>query len=67
MQFSCVIILNLGLGTMSFLRFSIFKLWQPFVSCEWNHLCNFCRRHYGEHWCDIMLNVEKCGLKNFLI
>ena len=35
---------------------------------EWDHLCNFGRGHYGEHSCEIILNLDKwfrrrCHLK----
>ena len=39
---------------MSVLRFFYFWLWQPFCLTEQNHLCNFGKRHYGEHCCDIL-------------
>ena len=26
---------------------SYLKLWWPFYSAEWNHLCNFERGHHG--------------------
>ena len=39
---------------------------------EWNHLCNFGKVHYKEHFCEIILNLvqwfrRKCLLKIFLI
>ena len=33
---------------MSFKEISYLKLWQPLCSVDWNHLCNFARRHYVE-------------------
>ena len=43
----------------------------PPCSAEWNHLCNFCRGHYAEHFCEIILNSDqwfskRCGLKDLL-
>ena len=41
------------------------------ISVEWNHLCNFCRRHHEEQSCEIILNLEqwlrRCRLKMFPI
>ena len=28
------------------------ELWQPLISVEWNHLCNFGRRHREEQFCE---------------
>ena len=41
-----------------------------FCLAEWNHLCNFGRGHYEEHFCEIILNLEqwfgrRCCLKYF--
>ena len=51
---------------------SYLELWRPFCSAEWNHLCNFGRRHHEEQFCEIILNLDrcfrkKCHLKIFLI
>ena len=51
---------------------SYIEVWQPLSSIEQNHLCNFGRRHHGEQFCEIILNLDqlfrrKCLLKVFLI
>ena len=55
---------------MSFKGISYLELWQPFCSAEHVHLCNFCRGHYEEQFCKIILNLghwfRKCCLKDFL-
>ena len=38
---------------------------------DWNHLCNFGRRHHEEQFCEIILNLDqwfrkKCHLNVFL-
>ena len=33
---------------------SYLELWQPSCSVDQNHLCNFERRHHGEHSCEVM-------------
>ena len=39
-------------------------------SAEWNHLCNFGRGYYKEHFCEIILNLGqwfmRCCLEDFL-
>ena len=40
---------------MSFKDISYLELWQPLCSVEWNHLCNFGRRHLKEQFCEIIL------------
>ena len=40
---------------------SYHELWQPLCSVEWNHLCNFARRHHEEQFCEIILNLENFG------
>ena len=35
----------------------------PFMA-EHNHLCNFDRGHYGEHFCGIILNLDKMSFKD---
>ena len=47
------------------------ELWRPFCSSQRNHLFNFGRRHYEEHLCEIILNLDQwfrrgCRLKTFL-
>ena len=57
---------------MLFKDISYLELWQPLCSVDWNHLCNFTRRHHEEQSCEIILNLDqwfrrKCCLKVFLI
>ena len=57
---------------MSLKDISYLELWQPLCSVEWNHLCNFGRRHHEEQFCDIILKLDmwfsrRCRLKIFLI
>ena len=57
---------------MSFKDISYLELWQPLCSADWNHLCNFGRKHHEEQFCEIILNLDhwcrrKCRLKVFLI
>ena len=40
---------------MPFKDISYLELWQPFCFLEWNHLCNFGRRHYGDQFFEIIL------------
>ena len=37
-------------------RHFLSRFWQTLCSMERNHLCNFSRRHYGELFCEIILN-----------
>ena len=51
---------------------SYLELWQLLRSVDWNHLCNFERRHHAEQSYEITLNLDqwfrrKCCLKIFLI
>ena len=44
------------------------ELWRPSCSTERNHLGNFGRGHYEEHFCDFTLNLgqwcrRRCRLK----
>ena len=42
---------------------------ETFCSVEQNHLCNFCRGYYEEHFCEVGLNLDqwfRCHLKDFL-
>ena len=48
------------------------ELSQPICSADWNHLCNFSRRHHEEQSCEIILKLDhwfrrKCCLNVFLI
>ena len=43
---------------MPFKAISYLQLWWPFSLAEWNHLCNFSRDYYEEHFCEIILNLE---------
>ena len=43
---------------MSLKDISYLELWQPHCSAERNHLCNFCRRHHEEQYCEIILNLD---------
>ena len=56
---------------MRFTDISYLELWLPFCSAEWNHLCNFGRRHHEEQFCEIILNFDqwfkRCSLKILLI
>ena len=56
---------------MSFKNISFLELWQLLCSAEWNHLCNFRRRHHEEQFCEIILNLDhwlrrRCHLKDLL-
>ena len=33
--------------------------WRPLGWVEWNIFCNCGRRHYGEHFCDTILNSDQ--------
>ena len=57
---------------MSLKDMSYLELGQPLCSVEWNHLCNFSRRHQVEQFCEMILNLDqwfrrRCRLKIFLI
>ena len=57
---------------MSLKYIAYLDLWLPLCSAEWNHLCNFDRRHHGEQLCEIILNFDqwfsrRCHLKIFPI
>ena len=56
---------------MSFKGISYLELWQPFCPAERNHLYNFGRGYYKEHFCGIILSLgqwfkRRCCLKDFL-
>ena len=44
---------------MLFKDISYLELSQPLCSIDWNHLCNFGRRHHEEQSCEIFLNLDK--------
>ena len=55
---------------MSFKLISYLELLQPLCLVEWNHLCNFERGHYAEHYCETILFgpvVDEMSFKRFLI
>ena len=57
---------------MSFTDISYLELWQTLCSMERDHLCNFSRRHHGDVFCEIVLNLDhrfrrKCRLKEYFI
>ena len=57
---------------MLFKDISYLELWQPRCSVDKNHMCNFCRVHLEEQFCEIFLNLDqwirrRCSLKTFLI
>ena len=35
------------------------EVWRSFYSPQPNHLCNFSRRHYVEHFYEIILNLNQ--------
>ena len=55
---------------MSLKDISYLELWQSLCSVEWNHLCNFGKRHHEEQFCEIISNLDqelrRCRLKTFL-
>ena len=57
---------------MSFKGIFYLELRQFICSVDWNHLCNFGRRHHEEQSCEINLSLDqwlrrKCRLKVFII
>ena len=44
---------------MSFKDSSYLELCQPLCSMDWNHLCNFGRKHHEEQSCEIILNLDQ--------
>ena len=57
---------------MWFKDISYLELWWPICLAEQNHLCNFCRRHHKEEFCEIILNLDQwlrigCHLNIFLV
>ena len=56
---------------MSFKDISYLEVRQPFCSAERNHLCNYSREYYEEHFCEIILNLDqwfrrRCHFEDFL-
>ena len=49
---------------MSFQDISYLELWQPLCSVDWNHLCNFGRRH-EEQSCENILNLDQCFSRKY--
>ena len=47
---------------MAFLDISYLQFWQPACLPEQNHLGNFVRGHYGEHFYKIILHLYQCRL-----
>ena len=43
---------------MLFKKISYLGFWQSSCLVEHNHLCNFERRHYGEHSCEVIWNLK---------
>ena len=57
---------------MLFKDISYLELWLPFCSEQPNHLSNFSRGHYEEHFSEMILNLDqwlrrRCHLKTVLI
>ena len=52
---------------MSFKCISYLELWQLFVQWEWNHLCNFGRRHHEKQFCEINLNLDQWARRFFFL
>ena len=50
---------------MSFYYISYLQLWYQSCSAECNHLGNFGRRHYEEHFIEIILNLDKWFRKSY--
>ena len=44
---------------MLFKDISYLELWLPFCSAQPNHLCNFSKGHYEEHFCEMMFNLDQ--------
>ena len=53
---------------MSLKYISYLEPWRPLRSIEWNHLCNYGRRHREEQFCEMILYLnQQMSLKMFLI
>ena len=46
---------------------SYLELWQPFRSVEWNHLCNWGRRHHAEQFYENILNLDQWFSRRFCL
>ena len=46
---------------------SYLELWQPLCLAEKKHLCNFCRGHHKEHFCEIILNLDQLFSKRYCL
>ena len=55
------------LQVMLFVDISYLQLWWPFCSAERNHLVNFGRGLYEEHFCEIILNLDQWFRKKFCL
>ena len=44
---------------LPFKDISYLQLWRPLCSAEQNHLGNFGRGHFEEHFCEIILNLDQ--------
>ena len=51
---------------MPFKDISYLELWWPLCTVERNHLCSFGPRHYEEHFCEIILNLEQSLVQEML-
>ena len=49
----------MALEEMSLKDSSYLEIWQPLCSVDWNHLCNFRRRHYEKQSCEFILNLDQ--------
>ena len=52
---------------MSFKDSSYLELWQPFCYAERNHLCNFGRGYQEEQFCEIILNLDQCFRRRYVL
>ena len=51
---------------MSLKDISYLELQKPLCPVKRNHLCNFGRRCHDQQFCEIILNLDQCQLKDFL-
>ena len=61
-----------GVQEMLFTDIAYLQLWWPSCLAEQNHLGKFDRRHYEEHFCEIIFNLDqwfnrRCCFEIFLI
>ena len=52
---------------MSFKDISYLKLWWPFCYAERNHLCNSGRGYQEEPFCEIILNLDQCFRRRYVL